>query len=220
MQTQAAPSPTKRLNDAQAPPIIEKSLITSNTISVLEGTSDQSNLDLLRSVAVVLVFVGHTFNFLMVRGMGDLGHFGVLLFFVHTAFVLMFSMERLGLSGSKLFTAFAVRRIFRIYPLSILSVLFVVAVQVPSAPWSNGAGLVIYVWPGWAGFFSNLLLTQNITQSASVMCVLWSLPFEMQMYAFLPFLPPLSFSADYFSHVVGRDCHRGIGIRISEHNGH
>lgn len=145
------------------------------------ATGDLPNLNMLRSVAVLLVLFGHLTAFMRVRGLGDVGHFGVLLFFVHTALVLMLSMERLGLSGGRLYSVFVIRRVFRIYPLSILAVLFVVAFQVPSAPWLSG-----FVWPGWLGILSNVLLIQNITRSGSVLCVLWSLPFEVQMYAFLP----------------------------------
>jgi len=148
-----------------------------------EATRDLVNLDLLRAVAVGIVFFGHMMGIMRVRGLGDVGHFGVLLFFVHTSLVLMFSMERLGLSGGRLYTAFMVRRIFRIYPLSVLIVLLVVAFRVPSVPWLGG-----FVWPGWLELSSNLLLTQNITHSGSVNCVLWSLPFEVQMYAALPLL--------------------------------
>lgn len=149
----------------------------------LEATRGLANLDLLRSVAVGLVFIGHMTGMMRIRGLGDIGHFGVLLFFVHTSLVLMLSMERLRLSGIRLYTTFMVRRIFRIYPLSVLTVLLVVAFRVPSAPWMGG-----FVWPSWPALVSNILLTQNITHSGSVDCVLWSLPFEVQMYAVLPVL--------------------------------
>lgn len=145
--------------------------------------SDLVNLDLLRAVAVSLVFTGHLAACMRIRGLGDIGHFGVLLFFVHTAFVLMLSMERLGLNGDKLYTVFIVRRLFRIYPLSVLAVLLVVTFHIPAAPW-----LGEFVRLGWPRLLSNFLLVQNITHSESVLCVLWSLPFEMQMYAFLPIL--------------------------------
>lgn len=145
------------------------------------------NLDLLRSVAVGLVFFTHTMGAMRIRGLGDLGRFGVLLFFVHTSLVLMLSMERLRLTGGKLYTSFIVRRIFRIYPLSLFTVCLVVVFHIPFAPWFAGT-MGGPTWPGWPGLFSNLLLIQNITGSASVLCVLWSLPFEVQMYAFLPIL--------------------------------
>jgi len=57
------------------------------------------------------------------------GLFGVLIFFVHTCLVLMYSMERSGLNGSSLHKDFYIRRVFRIYPLSILAVGVAVALQ-------------------------------------------------------------------------------------------
>jgi peptidoglycan/LPS O-acetylase OafA/YrhL len=119
--------------------------------------------------------------------MGDLGRFGVLLFFVHTSLVLMLSMRRLGLAGLRLYTTFMVRRIFRIYPLSILTVALVVAFHIPFAPRFSGA-MGAYAWPGWLELLSNLTLIQNFTGAPSVISVLWSLPFEVQMYAFLPII--------------------------------
>jgi peptidoglycan/LPS O-acetylase OafA/YrhL len=116
-----------------------------------------------------------------IRGLGDLERFGVLLFFVHTSFVLMLSMESLHLSGNNIYRVFLIRRIFRIYPLSILAVLIAVAFRVPSTAWLAG-----YVWPGWTTLFSSIFLVQNITHTGSVICVLWSLPFELQMYVTLP----------------------------------
>jgi peptidoglycan/LPS O-acetylase OafA/YrhL len=173
-----------------APPRIGGSSLAGNTAGPAlqhqpldEATRDLTNLDALRSLAVLLVFTDHLTAFMRFRGLGDLGHLGVLLFFVHTALVLMFSTERLGLSGRRLYTVFLVRRLFRIYPLSILVVVLVVANHVPSAPWLGG-----FEWLGWRGVLSNILLAQNITHSGSILCVLWSLPFEVQMYAFLPFL--------------------------------
>jgi peptidoglycan/LPS O-acetylase OafA/YrhL len=97
-------------------------------------------------------------------------------------------MQRLGLTGNKLYSVFVVRRIFRIYPLSVLAVFLVVAFHIPSTPWFGGTVTGGYVWPGWQGLISNLLLTQNITHRPPVICVLWSLPFEVQMYAILPLL--------------------------------
>ncbi|WP_263352998.1 acyltransferase family protein [Acidicapsa acidisoli] len=146
-------------------------------------TQDLPNLDFLRAVAVGLVFAEHMMNVMKIRGLGDIGHFGVLLFFVHTSLVLMLSIERLGLSGQKLFTTFMVRRIFRIYPLSIFIILLFISFSIPSVPWAGR-----FVQPGWQELISNFLLVQNITQSRSINCVLWSLPFEVQMYVVLPLI--------------------------------
>ena len=166
--------------DEQAGPSSDMASTRDRTV---EAPSDLPNLDLLRTVAVLLVFVGHLMLTAGVRGLGDVGRFGVLLFFVHTSLVLMLSMERLDLTGGKLYVAFLTRRVFRIYPLSVLAVLSALAFHFPSAPWVSG-----YVETGWKENLSNIFLVQNITHSGSILAVLWSLPFEIQMYAILPLL--------------------------------
>jgi peptidoglycan/LPS O-acetylase OafA/YrhL len=145
-------------------------------------TRDLANLDFLRTVAVSLVFVEHLAGTADFHGLGSIGRLGVLIFFVHTSLVLMFSMERLKLSGFRLYFVFLVRRIFRIYPLSILAVIAVTTFRIPAVSGAGG-----FQWIGWPSFFSNAFLTQNLTHSKSV-DFLWSLPFEMQMYLVLPFL--------------------------------
>lgn len=152
-------------------------------IQPIGNSNDLANLDLLRASAVCLVLSEHFLSTMKVRGLGDIGHFGVLLFFVHTSLVLMMSMQRLRLTGSRLYRAFMVRRIFRIYPLSIVAVLFAVTLKIPSTSWQG-----TYTWHGWAVFFSNIFLVQNVAAYGSVNCVLWSLPFEVQMYLILPLL--------------------------------
>jgi peptidoglycan/LPS O-acetylase OafA/YrhL len=149
----------------------------------VDDSRDLANLDFLRTVAVSLVFVDHLVETMKIRGLGDIGHLGVLIFFVHTSLVLMLSMGRFGLSGFRLYSAFLVRRVFRIYPLSILAVLAAATIRIPAASWAGAWG-----WIGWPSFFSNIFLTQNLTHSESILSVLWSLPFEMQMYLVLPVL--------------------------------
>ncbi len=142
------------------------------------------NLDLLRAVAVMAVFFDHLCGSLHNRNWGSLGRFGVILFFVHTSYVLMASLQRLDRpdeSAASLALAFWVRRFFRIYPLSVLFVLLVPIFHIPSDP-----GLA-YAWIGIKDFFSNLALTQNLTYSNDILSPLWSLPLEVQMYLLLPF---------------------------------
>jgi peptidoglycan/LPS O-acetylase OafA/YrhL len=142
------------------------------------------NLDLLRAIAVMAVFFDHLCGVQHNRSFGSLGRFGVVLFFVHTSFVLMSSLQRLDkpeVSSWSLSLAFWIRRFFRIYPLSVLCILLVPIFHIPSDP-----GLV-YAWIGIKGFLSNLALTQNLTYSRDILSPLWSLPLEVQMYLLLPF---------------------------------
>jgi len=155
--------------------------------------SSSANLDLLRAIAVLLVLGQHLLRRASVEHLlwiptTSLGLFGVLLFFVHTCLVLMYSMERSGLNGLSLMKNFHIRRIFRIYPLSILTVLAALALGLASNV--NGvAGLSrATAFPGKREIVANLLLVQNLASTQSIVNVLWSLPFELQMYLLLPFL--------------------------------
>jgi peptidoglycan/LPS O-acetylase OafA/YrhL len=151
-----------------------------------------ANLDFLRAVAVLLVLAQHICRRMHVEHIGwapaaSLGLFGVLLFFVHTSLVLMYSMERSRLQGKLLLKDFYIRRIFRIYPLSILAVATALALHLNSD--INGtAGLSYGSLPGKMAILSQVLLVQNLAHVKSIVNVLWSLPFEVQMYLFLPFL--------------------------------
>ena len=149
-------------------------------------SGESPNLDLLRATAVLCVFYGHLAGLIGLYTPRNLGFFGVVLFFVHTSYVLMGSLKRLETGGFRrrwpLAAAFAVRRLFRIYPLSIVCVLLVPLFRVPKFPGEA------YVWLGWPAYFSNLAITQNLTHSRVVLAPLWTLPVEVQMYGFLPFL--------------------------------
>jgi peptidoglycan/LPS O-acetylase OafA/YrhL len=159
---------------------------------VLSDDGLSANLDLMRAVAVLLVLAQHLLRRFQIYQLGSittscLGRFGVLLFFVHTCLVLMYSMQRSGLDHVNLFRTFYIRRIFRIYPLSILTVLCALLLGLDSD--INGvAGLSYAPWPGKTTIVSNFLLVQNLFFTKSIVNVLWSLPFELQMYLLLPFL--------------------------------
>lgn len=151
-----------------------------------------ANLDLLRAVAVLLVLAAHICLRLRADhfswvGAWAWGRFAVLLFFVHTSLVLMHSMERSGLDGRALLANFYVRRVFRIYPLSIFAVATALALGLCSH--ADGLpGLSRAPFPGFAVTATNLLLVQNLFYAKSIVGALWTLPLELQMYLFLPFL--------------------------------
>jgi peptidoglycan/LPS O-acetylase OafA/YrhL len=154
------------------------------------------NLDLLRALAVCFVVTDHTARFLghpFVLGceMNWLGRLGVMFFFVHTCTVLMLSLERLRTEASppRVCMAFYVRRLFRIYPLSIFAVLAVWLGSIPSAQ-IVGRQTLSLLRPSWMELSGNLLLIQNLwpKDARDIIGVLWSLPYEVQMYLLLPFL--------------------------------
>jgi len=149
--------------------------------------AESRNLDLLRTVAVLLVLVDHLF---MAAGLAssfpivyDIGKLGVLLFFVHTSLVLMLSLERTqSREGGHLFRAFYIRRAFRIYPLTVACVLLCTVFRVPQQFGSAASARSVFQ------VATNLLLVQNLAGQSSVISPLWSLPLEIQMYVVLPFL--------------------------------
>jgi peptidoglycan/LPS O-acetylase OafA/YrhL len=178
------------VGEAQIPGLVEPSHILTGSSAppspAKEILSFSPNLDLLRSIAVLCVFAAHLAPALGLGNPGSLGRFGVILFFVHTSLVLMASLGRMDslLPGDSrnLIAAFAIRRFFRIYPLSMITVLVVILFRIASSP-----GLT-HSWIGWRNVASNLALTQNLTNSPYVLAVLWTLPLEIQMYCFLPFI--------------------------------
>src|ERR1039458_2003212 len=103
------------------------------------------------------------------------------IFFVHTSLVLMWSLER-----KPHILDFYIRRIFRIYPLAIASILVLVVLHIPTMQNINGD--TYFQMPGLKVFTANILLIQNVLGGSNVIGVLWTLPLEIQMYFLLPFL--------------------------------
>jgi peptidoglycan/LPS O-acetylase OafA/YrhL len=145
---------------------------------------DNANLDMLRSFAVLVVLTVH----LLISGfhidaigpvdLRRFGQWGVLMFFVHTCLVLLYSLER-----KPEFWPFLLRRVFRIYPLSMITVLIVVGF---SLPMGYAGDHFVLVSRSVKNVFLNLALLQNLHGGESVIAPLWSLPYEMQMYLLLP----------------------------------
>ncbi len=151
---------------------------------------ESPNLDLLRSGAVLAVLMSHILRLFNIAPpiLYNLGSWGVLLFFVHTSLVLMRSLERQRVQSMRtLFPTFLVRRIFRIYPLSILIVAAVWLFHWPVGHLLHGGQFQAAALHS-GDVLANLLLVQNLTGSPSILSPLWSLPYEMQMYLTLPFL--------------------------------
>lgn len=158
----------------------------------MRTTSDSSNLDFMRSLAVLFVVAFHVLLLFQRTQLGpfnlhSLGKWGVLLFFVHTCLVLMFSLERQGkrTGDTGLYWVFYARRCFRIYPLSILVVIVVALFRLPVSD-LHGVFLAAQLSP--REILSNIVLIQNLTHDESIIAVLWSLPYEIQMYLILPAL--------------------------------
>jgi peptidoglycan/LPS O-acetylase OafA/YrhL len=147
--------------------------------------SDSGNLDIVRATAVLSVFFAHLHDIWTGKHSMIGWHFaqmGVLIFFVHTSMVLMLSLERSKVSGSKLLGAFYLRRIFRIYPFSVFCV--TIAMVLGRTPDMDAPFRHWYL----PEYLSNLLLTTNLTYTENMVGGLWTLPLEVQMYVALPFL--------------------------------
>jgi peptidoglycan/LPS O-acetylase OafA/YrhL len=139
------------------------------------------NLDFLRATGLLTVCAVHyadTYFGITSSDyfFGRLGQCALMCFFVHTALVLMWSMERSEKAGPHIYLPFYVRRFFRLYPLAIVLV------------------LLAFFWDArWfpPSLWQNLTLTEFIFPSRgpavpATVVPLWSLAVEMEMYLFLP----------------------------------
>lgn len=151
-------------------------------------TLPERNLDALRATAVLLVFADHLGISAGVDAVAWYGYWagrcGVLLFFVHTALVLMASLER-NAADPHWVRTFYVRRAFRIYPLAIATVATVLLLAIPPVNSRNGI-VPAFVMPDWPTIVANLALVQNLFGLHKVGVVLWTLPIEVEMYVLLP----------------------------------
>jgi peptidoglycan/LPS O-acetylase OafA/YrhL len=142
------------------------------------------NLDFLRACAVLSVVVEHTLMTYKVFQIGYwnipwMGVVGVFLFFVHTSLVLMWSLERKPHTLD-----FYIRRIFRIYPLAWLAVGVTLLFHSPLGTVDHVATFIPPSGP--LDLISILLLVPNIFSGYMPVGVMWSLPYEVQMYLLLP----------------------------------
>lgn len=162
----------------------KKPAADAHKIGMVKPT-EKTNLDILRSFAVLSVLADHTLQALGIPRLGPFsvilfGLFGVYLFFLHTSLVLMWSLERRPHTLD-----FYIRRVFRIYPLAIVTVIVVVLLRLHTA---QGPGYMVEAPRDAFTVLTNLLLVQNIFHRPAVEAVMWSLPLEVMMYVVLPAL--------------------------------
>jgi peptidoglycan/LPS O-acetylase OafA/YrhL len=147
-------------------------------------------VDLWRTIAVLLVVIAHLFIYFgnpvfFIFEPGLLGSTGVAIFFVLTAYVLLFSIKRLDQKNSYSYQIFIIQRVFRIYPIAILFVSIYYIFEIPGKLFNGG---FVFEPQTIYSYFSNLLLVENFTLHTPVVDPLWSLPYEFQFYLLLPFL--------------------------------
>jgi peptidoglycan/LPS O-acetylase OafA/YrhL len=153
----------------------------------------ETNLDVVRAIAVLMVVCAHLGWFFGGVHIGFfefslLGRLGVVIFFVHSGIVNLSSIERHARKHGerRLFWAFMLRRCLRIYPLSVFVVSVIYLTHIPVAHVNNWM-TTIGNHPR-AELIPSLLLTQNFVQFDQILEPLWSLPYEIQMYCFFPMI--------------------------------
>lgn len=145
---------------------------------------DVPNLDFVRSVAVISVAVEHTLLALQIEKVGPyevqwFGVLGVLVFFVLTSLVLMWSLERKPHTLD-----FYIRRFFRIYPLAWAVIVIAYVFHAPTG--GSPQEFFTYSHPTMKQLLAQSALIQS--GHAQVVSVMWSLPYEVDMYLLLPAL--------------------------------
>jgi peptidoglycan/LPS O-acetylase OafA/YrhL len=137
------------------------------------------DLDGVRGIAVLIVLVSHTAGrdqaLAQTLDFAGIGHVGVYLFFVLSAFLLGMGMLDRGVTRESV-KAFFVRRLFRILPLYYLTLLLVFAYQLFLGRYNDW---YLHISNGFGGFLQHLALYRGDG-------VFWSVVVEMQFYLVVP----------------------------------
>jgi len=148
---------------------------------------DIPNLDFVRSVAVISVVVSHLLLALHIMQAGPfptapLGVLGVMLFFVLTSLVLMWSLERRPHTLD-----FYIRRWFRIYPLAWVVLAVALLFHAPTG--GTPQSIFLFTALDRKDIVNQFSLLPIFAANAPVLVgPMWSLPYEIMMYLLLPIL--------------------------------
>lgn len=168
----------------EVPQVIAEAADTGGAKTPTGSGKDLSNLDVVRSVAVVSVLAAHISGALNSNHyVKSFGGFGVSLFFVHTSLVLMWSLER-----RPNILDFYIRRIARIYPLAIVVLLIAVGTKAKVGLFYASGPFFIYWTVKPLEMLAHLFLVQDFYFGNFIVYPMWSLPIEVQMYTVLPVL--------------------------------
>lgn len=176
---------------------VRQVLSASTELSAPTGNLLVDRLDVLRTIAVLFVFFDHAstalgFQWRYSGYYPDIGRAGVLFFFIHTSLVLMFSLQRqvAKYGMSKIWSVFMIRRIFRLYPLSIFVLSVVLLFRIPATALATRQAF--FGDPDVVSIVTNMLLIQDFVHTTyyfdDLIVVLWTLTLEIQMYLLLPLI--------------------------------
>lgn len=135
-------------------------------------------LDSLRFMAAAVVVIQHLTDHrgdFLGRNLAPfgIGHAGVVIFFCISGFVVPLSV-----SGRMNLTSFMVRRMFRLYPLYLAALGFLILLSV--------TGLLTHwqfmLTAGWRDWIANLLLVQDFVGARPFLGVSWTLIIEIMWY--------------------------------------
>ena len=138
---------------------------------------------MLRADAVLVVAGSHLCRFCGFAPryavfVANLGVGGVLVFFVHTALVLLLSMQRM--KPSHLEVSFYIRRAFRIYPLCWVTIALVLATGLTDVDHQK------ILQMGWRGAVAGALLLQNVLRYPTSRCLSGAFPGRYRCTCFCP----------------------------------
>jgi peptidoglycan/LPS O-acetylase OafA/YrhL len=149
-----------------------------------KNLSRNLTLDSLRALAAISVLVHHVFN--TTTKIGDAGAIGVYLFFLISGYCIVLSLSNLGEQPIR---GFLIRRLFRLYPVYWIAVIFAKVSAVAPVPWSN---LLI-----------NLSMFQTAFRVPDINGVFWTLFIELVFYGFIIILLIFGFAYKISTYALG-----------------